>query len=175
MHYRVIDNFLPNNEFKSIKNLILDEYFPWYYYRYTAEHTTHSYDFQFVHNFFNLIPRSDYFPNLKPLIDSLEAAALLRIKANLTPRSPEPFINKYHLDIEDVRGLSGIFYINTNNGFTELDRSIRIESVENRLLLFDNRTIHAGSTNSDSQTRILLNLNFIPKISSEFYKLIEND
>ena len=54
--------------------------------------------------------------------------------------------------------LISIFYINTNNGYTYFETGEKIKSVENRLITFDNKLKHYGTTSTNTQTRIVLNL-----------------
>ena len=51
-----------------------------------------------------------------------------------------------------------IFYINPNNGYTQFETGEKVESVENRLVTFDNKIEHFGTTSTNSQTRIVLNM-----------------
>ena len=39
----------------------------------------------------------------------------------------------------------------------------KIESIENRLVVFDSKTMHSGSTTNDSKARFVINLNYIPR------------
>ena len=92
---------------------------------------------------------------------------LIRIKANLNPRLTEPFYSNFHtdilgLDVEDFIFTTAIFYINTNNGYTEFEDGTIVESVANRLVTFGSNIQHRGVTQTDEQTRILINFNYFP-------------
>ena len=54
---------------------------------------------------------------------------------------------------------TGIYYINSNNGYSKIGGK-KVESVENRLVLFDGRMPHRGTTCTDQMRRLVLNLNF---------------
>ena len=51
--------------------------------------------------------------------------------------------------------------INTNNGKTFFKDGFEVDSVENRMVIFDGNMIHAGSSTTDTKTRCVINLNFI--------------
>jgi hypothetical protein len=53
--------------------------------------------------------------------------------------------------------------MNTNNGYTLLETGDKIESVENRLVLFPCNILHTGITQTDTKVRVLLTFNFFNK------------
>ena len=56
---------------------------------------------------------------------------------------------------------TSIYYIGTNNGYTELENGQKIESVANRLVSFPANTSHRGVTQTDEQRRIVINFNYL--------------
>ena len=52
------------------------------------------------------------------------------------------------------------YYLNTNNGYTELKTGEKVESVENRMLVFDSNIEHQGVTCTDEKRRVLINFNY---------------
>ena len=50
--------------------------------------------------------------------------------------------------------------MNTNNGWTEFENGDRVDSVENRLVIFDSQMKHAGNTSTDQKIRVLINFNY---------------
>jgi hypothetical protein len=58
---------------------------------------------------------------------------------------------------------TSILYINTNNGYTELESGEKIESVANRLVSFPTNIKHRGVSQTDEQTRVLLNFNYLKR------------
>jgi hypothetical protein len=50
--------------------------------------------------------------------------------------------------------------LNTCDGFTSLDDGTKIESIENRLLLFDSNKPHASSTCTNAKARFNMNFNY---------------
>ena len=103
---------------------------------------------------------------LKVVKDSI----LLRIKMNLRLRLTEPFKSNYHIDIAyldkniAVNSITSIFYINTNNGYTEFEDGTIVHSVANRLATFPLNTKHRGVTQTDEQTRYVINFNYLKGI-----------
>ena len=56
---------------------------------------------------------------------------------------------------------TAIFYINSNNGFTVLENDTKIESIENRLLLFNGSKKHHSTSCTNSGARININFNYL--------------
>jgi len=65
-----------------------------------------------------------------------------------------------HVDYNDVT--TAIFYINTNNGWTNFKNGDKVESVENRLVIFDSNLEHEGVTCTDEIRRLVINFNYVP-------------
>ena len=76
---------------------------------------------------------------------------------------------------EDVAAqwTTSILYINTNNGYTELESGEIIESIANRLVTFPANTRHRTITQTDEQTRILINFNYLmfPPKSNKYLEI----
>lgn len=53
-----------------------------------------------------------------------------------------------------------IFYLNTNDGFTILNGETKINSVENRILLFDPSELHSSTTCTNDKCRVNVNFNY---------------
>jgi hypothetical protein len=162
MNYKIVDNYLDKNSFELIKNSIVkNNEFPWYYndkVSYKNEKDQES--FQFTHVFYNYhLPQSNFINIVNPVLEKLEAKALIRIKANLITKTEKIKIYENHIDF-DFPCKTAVFYLNTNNGFTIFENGEKIESIENRMLFFDSHNIHAGSSCTDQKTRIVLNINY---------------
>lgn len=164
MAYEVIDNFLSEDDHRVIYDVMLGYDFPWFY-NDRVNHTPvegENLDLQFGHNFYRLgRPTSDYFPLLEPLWEKLKAVALLRVKGNLNPITAEPYVGGWHRDF-DIECKTAVYYVNTNNGYTEFQESgERVESVANRLVRFDSDMVHSGVTSTNTKARVLLNINYL--------------
>jgi len=158
---KIKKNILPKIIFKEIKNIFFNNYFGWYY----QDLVIHKNDnhFQFCHLFFddNKI-NSTYFENISPIINYINPQKLIRVKANLLPKTQKIIEHGFHTDFKDC--ITAVYYINTNNGYTKLIDETIIPSEENKLFSFDSNTKHTGSTCTDENVRIVLNINYLPKI-----------
>ena len=66
--------------------------------------------------------------------------------------------NSFHSDVDDC--ITSIYYINSNNVYTEFEDGTKIESVENRMLVFNSNSKHRGVTSTDTLKRVLINFNY---------------
>ena len=164
MNYKIIDNALPQEEFENIKNNILNPDFPWNLT--TAVVANQKVDFPiqasyyFTHLFwtgFKIEPQSQMFA---PLLKLMDCHALMRIKANCYPSTTKAIAHDNHVDYPFPHK-GAIFYLNTNNGMTILEDKVEVESIENRLLLFDPSKPHASTTCTDTKCRINVNFNYL--------------
>jgi len=164
-NYEIIDNFLEIEDFNRIKDVLMDEYFPWYFNGYVInEEEKELSQYQFTHTFYkNYAPTSNYLEVLNPIISKIKPVGLLRIKANLNPRAENHIEHGYHVDYENSLSnqRTAVFYINTNNGYTLFEDGTKVESVENRLASFKTSTNHTGSTCTNEKVRVLINFNYI--------------
>jgi hypothetical protein len=160
--HKIIDNALPQEEFENIKNFMLNSNFPWNFIPVVTkkqENLPISASYYFIHLFwsgFHTEPQAQIFA---PILNLLECRAMMRIKANLYPSTEIILHHNNHTDYNfSHRG--AIFYLNTNNGLTILEDDIKIESIENRLLLFDPSRPHHSTTCTDDKCRVNVNFNF---------------
>ena len=162
---KVINNFLSIPDFDKLSQLLLGEDFPWYLKPTIANNRQGIDQYQFVHTFFNIgQPHlNNWNPILQPLLDKLKANYIFRIKANCRPRTSNAVLSDYHTDM-NLNQQTAIYYLNTNNGYTKFqDNTLQdVNSVANRLLTFSGGLKHCGASCTDSNYRILLNINYIP-------------
>ena len=158
---QIIDNFLLQEEFLKVKNFMLNSNFPWNLTPVVTnekENLPISASYYFTHEFwsgFNTEPQAQVF---SPILNLLECKAMMRIKANLYPSTETIIHHDNHIDYEFPHK-GAIFYLNTNNGLTVVDNK-EVESIENRLLLFDPTVPHHSTTCSDDKCRVNVNFNF---------------
>ena len=162
---KITDNFLSDDEFKSIQDWFTGESFHWYYNNSIANQKQGLDQFQFVHPFYDVAkPSLSKFSSfLYPFLTKLNAKYIFRIKANLRPRTSNGVLSDFHTDM-DLNQQTGIFYINTNNGYTKFQDNTYddVPSVANRFLTFSGQLKHAGASPTDTNSRIVLNVNYIP-------------
>ncbi len=167
MECQVIDNFLDYNTFLDIKKEIYGPNLPWFHNEFLVYEDeleeNNSWNWQLTHTFYHeSIPRSDKFQILKPILIKLNPSAIVKIKANLMPRTDNIIVHKFHVDIDNFKGKTAVYYINNNNGYTILEDGTKIESVENRMVIFDSIIKHTGTSCTDVRNRCVLNFNYYP-------------
>ena len=166
----IIDDFCPKEYFENLQEIIMEpaSRFPWFYHnRINGELYDDSKDvFQFVHLLYPCAvgtTQDKYMKCLQPVINSMGAHAILRVKANCIPRTEEIVEHGYHTDfVENNEGITtAILYINTNNGYTIFKEGTMVASKANRLVIFPCNYLHAGTSCTDQNIRVLINFNFV--------------
>jgi hypothetical protein len=174
----IIDNFLVEKEFVALRDVITNPDFDWHFSPGNDEtveeisspplftHIVHGDTTPFGHSsscfriLFCSLLSSAPFPGMYGLgINST------RIRLNLNCKFPEPRKYHYHLDMSlgnaSALWTTAILYINTNNGYTEFEDGTKVDSVANRLVTFPANTRHRGVSQTDEETRILINFNYL--------------
>ena len=168
MQLEVFDNFLPPEEFKRIQETLTSPNFPWFFINgKSSPNEANKNMFQFVHMFYmDYSWRSEYSSLLDPFIHILQPVSLIKVKANLTTISEKPIQSEYHRDVflTSPKSKTACFYLNTNNGYTKFNNNQIVESVANRLAVFDAENLHAGVNQTDETTRIVINFNFFSRL-----------
>ena len=162
---KVEKNFLDKQTLITLKDFILNENnkgLPFYYCKeasYGKVDKKRPDNYQFYHTFYeNGYPCSPFLEILNPILDRIKPAALLRVKANCTPRTNKINVHGMHTDTPAPNATSGIFYINTNDGFTKFKNNVKIKSEENKFVSFPAELEHSGSTHtSNDPLRIVIN------------------
>ena len=177
---QIIDNFLPKKEFMQLQRFMMSHYVQWHYndgvVGPTADWlgeergtTDSNYDFQFTHCFYmenEWMPHAkDTYQILEPTLKLLDPASLVRIKANLVPRTPEIVTHGFHVDHEQLldRMKIAVLYINTNNGQTLFKNGQTVDSVANRIVIFNGDMLHSGTTTTNRKVRCVINFNYISR------------
>jgi len=87
---------------------------------------------------------------------------LYRIISNLFLPHPEHQISSWHIDTNE--GITAIFYLNKNDGFTEVThngQNYKITSESNKLAAFDSSIQHRVVKQTDTKYRITIVLNYV--------------
>ena len=165
----IIDNFLPYDIFKSIQSMFCRDDFPWYWGEEVLyeSNRVEKYEvlcksienFQFYHPFYLKNEKLSNW-NIKPIIEQLKVNALFKVKANLNIRTEKIIKHGYHIDTGGLECKTAIFYINSNDGFTEFVNGEKVESIENRVVIFDSTLYHTGTTCTNQKRRIVVNVNY---------------
>lgn len=159
---KVYKNLLEKKEFERIKEGFLAPEIPWSYNQTIADTAIDT--FQFVLLIFkdDKILSQIGFELIEPVLRKIDPAMILRLKVNLRPKCFEHFIGGFHVDTGQECTTS-IFYLNTNNGYTEFEDGSKIPSIENTLVSFDSSVRHTGVGQTDEEVRLVLNMNYISK------------
>ena len=169
---RVIDNFLPEYQFKQFQSIFLGSFFPWYWNEQIVHPSDEGYDpkdYQFTYTLFDRRPPwnggTDYYQVLQntSLFALLGVSECERIKVNLTPRT---IFNKgggWHVDFKYTPEIknTAVYYLNTCNGYTKFKKGGKVKSVANRIVIFDSQLYHQGYTCTDQKRRVVMNFNWI--------------
>ena len=167
MTFKIVDNFLDDNEFRELKDFVLfSGYLPWYV-RHGVANAGGSDGYLLMHMFYNQFkPCSDHFKILYPLLKKIDPLSLIRIKANFYPTTTTIIHHDFHVDFLNaddtpISCKGCLFYLNTNDGKTIFKDGNMVESVENRALFFDPSTYHQSTTCTDDLTgRFNINFNY---------------
>ncbi len=101
---------------------------------------------------------------IEPIVDKEDMSAIVRIKANAITQTEElvVFDSAFHCDFgphaDDM--MTGIYYVNTNDGYTLFEDGTKVESVANRFVKFPATLMHTGTSCTDDYRRIVINFNY---------------
>ena len=186
MDIHVIDDFLPQEEFEKLREMIVFNWnFPLHF-----QHTVSAYgdDNCESNGFWNwyathVVYRDDDYdsPRSSDFLDDYIVSSryyqslydsfiprfkemgiytrLQRIKINMYPYTDDVKEHDSHYDT-DKEHRGALFSLNTCNGFTKLHEGTKIDSIANRLMLFYPHYWHNSSTTSDAPARYNINFNF---------------
>ena len=158
----VIDNFLSKKDYLDLKNLFFSDHFPWFFHERSCVYDSNSH-FQFIHGFYgeNKV-NSIFFEKLTPLINKLNVLSLYKVKANLNTKTEKTIETGKHDDINDEKYTSAVFFLNECDGYCRIGNK-KYFSKDNTLIKFKSNTIHTGSTPSNVDRRIVVNIVYIEK------------
>ena len=159
----IYKNFLSKKEFKQLEDRIMGDNMPWYY-NDSVVSTKDDY-FQLVYAFVlpgGKINCEDFIMNLlKPFVKKLNIKNFFKVKANLLTKTNKIIEHGMHIDDDNhTKGKTGIFYLNTCNGYTKLEDGTKIKSEKNKYVEFDCNLKHTGSSCTDQKRRVVINFNY---------------
>lgn len=168
---QVIDDFLPEDQFVYFRSIFLGDQMSWAYGKTKTkpgEGEEDLFNQQYVHTLYALHNGvagvvSDKMRFIAPILDKIKPSVLLRAKVNSTFPTQEIHQYNFHVDQSGVTVpfKTGIYYLNTNDGLTVFADGTTVESVANRLVVFDGNELHTGTSATDCKRRVVLNLNWI--------------
>ena len=123
--YKQIKNFLDQDTFNKIKEIILSNTFPWFF---NESQTSGKNDSFFMgHNFYHDHQKNSIYYDtiITPIIKKLKVNMINEIRANLLFKTKKHTQSEFHVDKEFFCN-TAIFYINKNNGYTLLKDKTKI-------------------------------------------------
>jgi|TARA_R100000353_G_scaffold136382_1_gene96832 hypothetical protein len=156
---KVIKNFLDNQTYDTISNIIFSNRFPLFYNSTTGSDTDTS-NYMFGHQFYLEGEQSSNFLGsiVTPLLNRLSFNKFIRAKLNFYVKNTKHIKTGFHVDSPNKHTVA-LYSINTNNGYTLFKNGNRIKSVANQLVLFDGRLKHCSVNQTDENIRVNININ----------------
>ena len=167
---KIHDDLLSKGDFANLKNYILGSNFPWYKgYIVDQNHKLLCDPLDNIQFYcwlyYDNRPQTGEYKIVEPIIyhPELKIASVIRVKANMNLRTNKVIEHGYHTDGE-FQCKTAVYYINTNDGYTAFEDGTQVESIENRLVVFDSQIKHTGSTCTNDQYRCVINFNYFEKV-----------
>jgi hypothetical protein len=169
--YEIIDNFLGPEENLNLTKNLLSINFPWSIASKTGVMQLHGFNLdplnmQNTHIFVSKRKLlSNHYHVIEKLANKINFSDAIRIKANCELAKNIQFKSDFHVDQRNkdktpMEGITNcIYYLNTNNGYTEFKNGEIVESISDRLLVFPNTLYHRGVSQTNCSYRIAINFN----------------
>ena len=142
MKERIIDNFLPQEEFESLQEaIVFNSKFPFHFAQVTKRSSSEKdyWNWYGIHLLYNFdVPNSPYFESIYQLFiprfkDLGMCESLIRIKANFFPYTETLKEHHPHQDYPFFN-TGAIYSLNTCDGFTRMADGSKVDSVANRIV-----------------------------------------
>lgn len=166
MQYKIIDKFLELSFFEKVFKEISSSEISWFYRAFDVSNgLTKNKNGYFNHTFYNNDePMSAlYFSFIKDILQKMNASTVMSVVANLCLRDIDCIESPYHVDRPYTNSKTAILYLTTCNAKTILkidDKEIPVESIENRLLVFNANIKHKVIYQTDKHKRYVINFNY---------------
>ena len=172
MEYQIHKKFLPVDFFEKIKNLVMDQDFPW---RKRDHMVTPSHDaLYFTYCFYNSMKSCSelYEPYMIPILkqlrvdynkldDEQHAVAPIQIRANMLINALFKK-SSWHRDY-GFNCKTSLLYLNDCDGGTEIQINNKITFIKadaNKMLIFDTPILHRAITSKNEPIRYVINFNY---------------
>ena len=162
----IVDDFLDFDSHQMIKETLEYRDF-WTYDPYKAGGMSDQIrDGQLFHMFYFEMERSPHMEVLLPILHRIKPMSIWRIKANLQLHGGDlPYKSNWHYDftgdgypVSDM--MTAIYYVNSNNGYTEFENDTIVPSVSNRMVFFPSNLKHRGVNATNVKARYVINFNY---------------
>ena len=171
--YKIIENYLPENDFDTIMNYINYPSLNWFFCP-KANKNSKENDFQLMHNMIDVgkecFKFTDYDYDIvrkivSPFNGKNKKYEICRLRMNMFLKTVD-YQNElgYHIDLEGPYNsdfITMLIYLEDSNGYTQFkDTKEKIESKRNRALIFNSSIEHQTITQTDIPIRRNININF---------------
>ena len=170
----ILDNFLDKEDFEDLKKFLISSRSQWRFVDFIAhkDERDQGRDGYFVHSFTDRDPKtflerfevSPDYQKVSKLMDcikiKLNYKEILRVRSSLYPRREKQKPDPFHVDYSFNHKVC-LFYVNTNNGFTLFENGQKVNSIANRLIIFDGLEKHCSVVQTDTTARYIININLL--------------
>jgi len=161
---QIYDDFLSDKAFLHIQSIFFNPKFSWLW----CDNIVHPPqcdeldDYQFYRVLYeegNANPQ--VLEDLMPIFNhpKINCGRVIRVKVNCNPRSNRIVRNGFHIDTS-AKCTTAVFYVNSNDGYTEFEDGTRVESIANRFVTFPSHLLHSGTTCTNQKRRVIINFNY---------------
>lgn len=162
---KIIDNFLEDNLFLEIQKDLQSDSMPWYYSEKDVPGNRLNKNGFFFHLYYTnfKINSAFYEKHVTPFLKKLNIKKIIEVRANLTLRDKDSIQSAYHIDNKNEKSKTAIYFFTKCNSKTvlRLDNELRqIESVPNRILVFNTPIYHKVIYPTDVHKRFVFNFNY---------------
>lgn len=145
----LINNFINSTNFQSIINLITNKNFPWFI-------KTFDKHIEFNHTLKNSMFAP---PIIEEILKKINATNLYDAKIKLITKTEKSLkLSTYNEYDKNSKKRCAIFYLNSNNGTTNISGYKNIQSKENSILILPSNTSFYETTCTDKACRKLIHI-----------------
>ena len=117
-------------------------------------------NYYFIHRLYGEnTPISPEYNLIGGILEQLNCQAVIRARFILYTNVGEFKKHGWHQDY-DYTHKAALLYLNTCNGYTGFEDDVKVESVANRMLIFDGSVPHHSTTCTDEKYRYVLSINY---------------
>ena len=159
----IIDDFLDRDDFLYLANIAREVHYE--IGSKIVENSEPNNHILLVHMLYaNFAPQTDYFGVFGEKLfskfhEEFSIRAIIRSKINCYPQTTDNVVHHWHNDA-DFSHKGALFNLNDCNGATEIMGYGKIESKENRLILFDPSVSHRSYSCTDQKFRFNVIINY---------------